>query len=107
MITWKQFCQSVLTASPTAVYTAPAGTAGSIHQATAFNPTAAVVAVKVYIVPAAGAATDATTVDLVNVPAGVSVPLSRLLAHKVQPGQQIFASGLGVTLTISGAENVQ
>jgi hypothetical protein len=107
MITWKQLCQAVLTGTPAAVYTAQAGTSAAIHQASAWNPTAGVLAVKVYIVPAAGSATDATTVDTVNVPAGQSVQLSRLLAHKLQAGQQLFASGNGVTLTVSGAENVQ
>lgn len=106
MITWKQLCQTVLTGTAASVYTAPAGTAAAIHQATAFNPTAGVVTVKVYAVQVAGSATDATTVDTVNVPAGQSVQLSRLLAHKVQTGMQLFASGNGVTLTVSGAENV-
>jgi hypothetical protein len=107
MITWKQLCQSVLTGTAAAVYTAPSGTSTAIHQATAWNPTAAVVAVKVYIVPSAGSAADATTVDTVNVPAGSSVQLSRLIAHKIPAGSQLYASGAGVTLTVSGAENVQ
>jgi hypothetical protein len=107
MITWKQFCQSVLTGTPAAVYTAPAGTAAAIHQVSIWNPTAGVVAVKFYTVPAAGSATDATTVWNVNVPAGASAQVPQMIGHKLQAGQQLYAAGAGVTLTVSGAENVQ
>lgn len=107
MITWKQFCQSVLTGTAASTYAAPAATASAIHQASAWNPTGAVVVLKLYIVPAAGAAADATTVWLANVPAGQSIQVPQLIGHKLQAGQQIYASGAGVTLTISGAENVQ
>lgn len=106
MITWKQLCQAVLTASAVSEYTAPTGTQTAIHQATAWNPTAGVVTVKLYIVPAAGSAADATTVWAQNVPAGASVQIPQIIGHKLQAGQQLYASGLGVTLTISGAENV-
>ncbi|MBU9403759.1 hypothetical protein KTE13_28850 [Burkholderia multivorans] len=107
MITWKQFCQSVLGSSAAAVYAAPSGTASAIHQATAWNPGASVVAVKLYIVPAAGTAADATTIWSANVPAGASVQIPQIIGHKLQSGQQLYASGNGVTLTVSGAENVQ
>ncbi|KVH52914.1 hypothetical protein WS89_31245 [Burkholderia sp. MSMB1072] len=107
MITWKQFCEAVLGASPAAVYTSPASTAAAIHQATAWNPTGSVVTVKLYIVPAAGSATDATTIWSTNVPAGSPAQIPQIIGHKLQAGQQLFASGNGVTLTISGAENVQ
>jgi hypothetical protein len=107
MITWKQLCQGVLSASAAAVYTAPNGTATAIHQASVWNPTAGVVTLKLYIVPAAGAAADATTVWSTNVPAGASVQVPQVIGHKLQAGQQLYASGLGVTLTVSGAENVQ
>lgn len=107
MITWKQLCQSVLSGTPTVAYTAPIATAAAVHQATAWNPTAGVVVLKVYIAPAAGTATDATTVWTVNVPAGQSVQVPQLIGHKLQSGQQMFASGAGVTFTASGAENVQ
>lgn len=107
MITWKQLCQSVLAGAAAAVYAAPAATAAAIHQASAWNPTAAVVAIKIYIAPAAGAAADATTVWSMNVPAGQSVQIPQLIGHKLQAGQQLLASGAGVTLTVSGAENVQ
>lgn len=107
MITWKQLCQAVLTGSATSVYTAPTATASAIHQATAWNPGASVVTLKLYIVPAAGSAADATTVWSTNVPAGSSVQVPQIIGHKLQSGQQLYASGNGVTLTVSGAENVQ
>lgn len=107
MITWKQLCQSVLTGSPAAVYTAPAGTATAVHQATAWNPTGSVVTLKLYIVPAAASAADATTVWSTNVPAGASVQIPQIIGHKLQAGQQLYASGTSLTLTVSGAENVQ
>lgn len=107
MITWKQLCQSVLTGTAAAVYTAPTGTATAIHQASAWNPGASVVQLKLYIVPAAGTAADATTIWSTNVPAGASVQLPQVIGHKLQAGQQLYAVGAGVTLTASGAENVQ
>lgn len=106
MITWKQICQSVLTGSPVAVYTAPALTTSAIHQATAWNPTGAAVAIKLYIVPALGTAADATTVWAVSIGSGQSVQIPQIIGHKLQPGQQLYGSGLGVTLTVSGAESV-
>ncbi len=107
MITWKQLCQAVLTGTAAIVYTAPVGTSTAIHQASVWNPTSGVVALKIYIAPAAGSAADATTVWNVNVPATTSVPIPQIIGHKLQAGMEIFASGNGLTLTISGAESVQ
>lgn len=104
MITWKQLCQSVLAAAAASLYTAPSSTSTAIHQATAWNPTAGVVQLKVYL---GVSAADATNVWTVNVPAGQSVQIPQLIGHKLQAGQQLWASGAGVTLTVSGAENVQ
>lgn len=104
MITWKQLAQAVLSASATSLYTAPGQTTAAIHQATVWNPTAGVVTVKIFIGAAGG---DATNVWTVNVPAGQSVQIPQVIGHKLQAGQQLFASGAGVTLTVSGAENVQ
>lgn len=107
MISWKQLCQAVLTGTAAAVYAAPNATTAAIHQANAWNPTAAVVTLKLYIAPAAGAAADATAVWSANIPAGSSVQIPQIIGHKLQAGMQLFASGAGVTLTVSGAENVQ
>lgn len=107
MITWKQLCQAVLTSTAAAVYVAPTATATAIHQATAWNPSTGVVTLKLYFVPAAGTAVDATAVWSMNIPAGSSVQIPQIIGHKLQANMQIFASGTGVTLTVSGAENVQ
>lgn len=104
MITWKQLAQAVLGASATSLYTVATQTMAAIHQATVWNPTAGVVTVKVFI---GASAADATTVWSINVPSGQSVQIPQLIGHKLQAGQQLFASGAGVTLTVSGAENVQ
>lgn len=107
MITWKQLSQAVLTGTAAAQYTAPALTSTAIHQVTAWNPGAAAVALKLYVVPAAGSATDATTVWSANVPAGGPVQVPQMIGHKIPAGAALYASGNGVTLTVSGAENVQ
>jgi hypothetical protein len=107
MINWKQLSQAVLTGSAAAQYTAPALTNAAIHQVSAWNPGASPVALKLYIVPAAGAAADATTVWSVNVPAGQPVQVPQMIGHKIPAGSALYASGNGVTLTVSGAENVQ
>lgn len=107
MITWKQLCQAVLTGTAAIAYTAPTATATAIHQATAWNPTTSVVTLKLYIAPAAVSATDATAVWSINIPAASSVQIPQIIGHKLQAGMQLFASGAGATLTISGAENVQ
>ncbi|MDW9228631.1 hypothetical protein C7S15_3228 [Burkholderia cepacia] len=57
--------------------------------------------------PAAGTAADATTVWSTNVPAGAPSQIPQVIGHKLQAGQQLYAVGAGVTLTVSGAENVQ
>jgi hypothetical protein len=103
MINWKQLAQAVLAGTATPIYTAPAQTTAAIHQVTAWNPTGAVVTVKVFI---GTSAADATTVWSVNVPAGLPVQIPQLIGHKIPPGQQLYALGAGVTLTVSGAENV-
>lgn len=107
MITWKQLCQAVVGASPAAVYTAPASTATAIHQASAWNPSGGAVQMRFYIVPNGGTAADATTLWAATIPATSSAQLPQMIGHKLQAGQSLYASGPGVTLTISGAENVQ
>jgi hypothetical protein len=106
MITWKQFSQAVLTGSAVQQYVAPTGTQSTIQAVSLWNPGASPVSVKFYIVPVAGAETDATTVDTVTVPAGQSAPAPNMVNHKLSAGMMIWALGNGVTCTISGAENV-
>lgn len=105
MITWKQLCQTVLTATAANIYQ-PAGAAvASIHQATLWNPTAAAVVVKFYILPSAGTAGDGNTVFSVSVGATSAVDVPQLVNHKIPNGSSLFAVGSGVTLTVSGVES--
>ena len=106
MITWKQFSQSVLTGSPTLLYTAPTSTYASIHAVSLWNPSGSPVTVKFYIVPSGGSETDATTVESITVPAGQPMPVPNLINHKLAPQMAIWAVGAGVTCTVSGAESV-
>lgn len=105
-IIWKTLSQSVLTGAPASVYTVPASTQTAYHAAQIWNPTGGAVTVDVYMVPVAGSATDATHVDRVVVPATSALPVFGLINQKQTAGQQLFASGNGTTLTVSGAESV-
>jgi hypothetical protein len=64
------------------------------------------VTVKFYIVPVSGSETDATTVESIVAPAGQSIQVPNLINHKLVPGMMLWATGLGVTCTVSGAESV-
>ncbi|MBY4725188.1 MULTISPECIES: hypothetical protein [Burkholderia] len=102
-VNWKTLSQSVLGAAA-AVYTPNAGKQGAVHSANAWNPTAAPVVVNVYLVPSGGAAGDTTRVHQVSVPAGKSLPLTDILNLKIVAPTALYADGVGVTLTITGAE---
>ncbi|RQS88073.1 hypothetical protein [Burkholderia seminalis] len=102
-VNWKTLSQSVLGAAAS-VYAPAAGKQGAVHSANAWNPTAAPVTVNVFLVPNAGVADDTTRVHQVSVPAGKSLPLTEIINLKVVNPAALFASGVGVTLTITGAE---
>lgn len=106
MITWKQLNQSVLSSIPGHLYTAPVLTATAIHQVSAWNPTTQAVTLKVFILPPIGTAVDATTVWSMSISANTAAQITQMIGHKLQSGQQLYASGAGITLTISGAESV-
>lgn len=106
MITWKQLCQRVLTATATDIYTAPKLTRTAIHQVSAWNKGSSPVAVMVYVTPPNGIPNDDTAVWCQNIPAGSSAQIPQLIGHKLEPGFALWATGAGVTLTISGAEGV-
>lgn len=103
--TWKELGQAVLTGTPTAIYTAPTLTQAAVHHAQAWNPGASPVVVDVYLIPPAGSATDATHIDRVQVSAASPSPIFGLINAKLGPGYSIYASGAGVTLTVTGVEN--
>lgn len=103
--TYKELGSAVLTASAAKVYEAPALTQAAIHSASLWNPGATPVVVDAFLVPAAGAASDATHVGRIQVPALSSTPFYDLINMKLSPGASIFALGLGVTMTLTGIEN--
>lgn len=96
-----------LTAVATTYYTAPGLTSASIQAATAYNSTGAAVDLQIFKVPAAGSANNATLICRRSVPAGTTIQALETINHKLEPGTQIFALGLALTLNISGVEYVQ
>lgn len=106
-IVWREMVAgATLTASAVSLYTASALTSATIQAATMNNPTGSPVTVNIYKVPA-GMAADATTLICTrSVPAGAVVQANEAINHKLQTGTQIFASGLALTLNISGVEYI-
>lgn len=106
-IVWKELINGqILTGSPAAYYTAGALVSATIQAATIFNPTGGALTVSFYKVPT-GRAADASTIICVRVvPSGASVQLNEAINHKLQAGTQIFASGTGMTLAVSGVEYI-
>lgn len=106
-ITWKEMVNGVtLTGSAVAYYTTPALNAATIQAATAYNPTGGALVVNFYKVPAARAADATTLICTRSIPAGSTITLNETLNHKLQAATQIFASGAGLTLVVSGVEYV-
>lgn len=105
-ITWKMLGQQVLTGAATLVYTAPASTATTVTAASVWNPTGAPVTVDLFLVPSGGTAVDGTHIDRQVIPAASASTMYNAINQKVAPGGAIYALGLGVTLTLGGAESV-
>lgn len=106
-VTYKGLVQGAsLTGPGAAVYTAPAATSANISAVSVSNPTAGVVALSMHIVPAGGTATNLNRIALKNIAAGAVVPVSEAVNHKLEPGEQLYASGAGLGLTVSGTEYV-
>lgn len=106
MITWKTLGQQVLTGTATLVYSVPANTQAALHAASVWNPTGAPVTVDLFLVPAGGTAIDGTHIDRQVIPAASASTMFNAINQKVSPGAAIYALGLGVTLTLGGAESV-
>lgn len=105
--TYKELIKAVtLTASPASYYTAVDKTSASIHAASANNPTGAPVTINVYKVPLATTAGAATRIASKTVPAGSTGQFPELVNHKLEPGTQLYADGLGCSLNVSGVEYV-
>lgn len=97
----------ILTASPLVYYAAPALTQAAIHACSVYNPTGAPVIVSLYRVPVAGSAGNNNQIASRTVAAGATVTLHEAINHKLAPGSQLFAQGLGCSLNISGVEYIQ
>jgi hypothetical protein len=105
--TYKELVKAVsLTASATSLYTAPSSTYAAIHAASANNPTGAPVTIEIFKVPTGHAADATTRIAAKAVAAGATGQFPELVNHKLEPGTQIFADGLGCSLNISGVEYV-
>lgn len=98
--------QQVLTGAAALVYSPAGATAATITAASVWNPTAAPVTVDVFLVPAGGSAIDGTHIDRQVIPATSASTMYNTINQKVAPGASIYALGLGVTLTLGGAESV-
>lgn len=104
---YKEMVKAVtLTGTATSQYTAPTGTYAAIHAASANNPTGGAVTVNVYKVPSGAAADGTTRIASKTIPAGKPGQFPELVNHKLEPGTQLFADGLGCSLNISGIEYV-
>lgn len=103
-VNWKLLSQSVLAGAAAAIYTPAAGKQDAVHTANAWNPTAAPITLNIYLVPAGGAAGDTTRVSQVSVLAGKTMVISDIINLKVVAPAVLFADGVGLTLTLTGAE---
>lgn len=96
---------SQLTAAAATYYTAPALTRSIIKAAQLTNTTAGVVAVTMYLVPAAGSAGATNTViSARSIAAGETYNCPELVNAVLEPAGTIQGLGLNVTLTVSGVE---
>ena len=102
-ITWKQLAQAVLTGSNVSIYSPATATQATITAASAWNPSGSPITVDVFI---GTSAVDGTHVARTVVPAGKTAPVFDLVNQKLANPQNIYASGNGATLTVSGAESV-
>lgn len=104
-ITWREMVNGqAMTGVAVSYYTTPALNSATIQAATVYNPTGGALTVNFYKVPPARAADATTLVCSRSVPAGATVPLNETINHKLQAGTQIFATGNGMTLFVSGVE---
>ena len=96
----------LLSSTPSSVYTTPGLTVASITAASVNNPTGSPVAVNFYRVPSAGSADDSTLIASINVPAGICTNVYALVNVKFDANTQIYASGDGCYINISGTQTV-
>lgn len=97
---------ALLTGSPVSLYTTPALSSAVIHAVSINNPTGAAVTFDIYKVPTGSAADATTKIDSRVIPALSVLPANNAINHKLETGTQIYASGAGLTLNISGVEYI-
>lgn len=104
---WREIIAgATLTGAPVSLFTAPDLTYETIQQATIYNPTGAPVTFSLYKVPTGLTPIAATLICTRAVAAGTTVTANEAINHKLEPGTQLFASGLALTLNVSGVEYV-
>lgn len=106
-IIWREMVVgAALNATIDPFYIAPSITSASIQAVSVYNPTGAPLTFSLYKVPNGSAAGNATLICTRSVPAGSLVMANEAINHKLQPGTQLYASGNGLTMNISGVEYV-
>lgn len=106
-VQWRELVAGAeLTNTLASIYESAGATYTAIHAASINNPTNAVVAVGIHIVPAGGIAGPANRIALKNVLAESTGQVPEIVNHKLEPGARIYAVGEGAFITISGATNV-
>lgn len=107
MITYKELIAAqTLTAIPASYYKAPAATQVSIQACTLNNPTGAPVTVNVYRTPGPVVVSSIYLIGSRVVPAGATVSLHEVINHKLAPDSEIYATGLGCAINMSGIEYI-
>ena len=93
-----------LTASQSAVYASPARASSVISAATITNPTAATVAVTIWIVPANGAPSGSNALlSAYALEAGASVSVPNAAGQTVPASGTVYATGAGVIFVLTGS----
>jgi hypothetical protein len=104
---WREIISgATLSAAPVSLFTAPTLTYETIQQATVYNPTGAPITFALYKVPTGLTPVAGTLICTRSVAAGQCIQANEAINHKLEPGTQLFASGLALTLNVSGVEYV-
>lgn len=106
-ITWREMVNgAAMTGSAVSYYVTPTLNTATIQAATVYNPTAGALTVNFYKVPVSRSADATTLICTRSVPSGATVALNETINHKLQAGTQLFATGNGMTLFVSGVEYI-
>lgn len=106
-IIWREMVTgATLTSTIDPFYTAPSITSASIQAVSVYNPTGSPITFSLYKVPNGSSADSTKLICTRSVPSGALVMANEAINHKLQPGTQLYASGNGLTMNISGVEYV-